>query len=284
MQRKGFTLVELIIVIFIIIVLALLASITAEHFIKKALIVKTKFEVRQLYIAMKQLQLDTQQWPERSYDVNQNPDSPDDSAITCDIPIKNFRAPNQPCVPPVEYCDLLCVNPPSLYCQNGETLERISSCLDHSTDPNPTEYSHGLGNIAGNLNDPTYTGLNYTWMPSLWGGLTGNPGRRSCNKDFIRTCTVATQATDCPGAGDTCYSGSYLDDMNPYLNWKGPYIKKAMYDGWDRPYFASCDYKIPGTSDTYAFAVGSVGPDGKMETADDITIYTSTITQASTSC
>ncbi len=275
MKRHGFTLIEILIVGTIIVFLALAALFTVNYFIDRAQIAATKANVRQLAIAIKQLQIDTRQWPERSY---ASPSNPTEGPIICNIAEANFRSPMQVCVPPTGGCDY----------QNQAT----SDCLTPNSGSLPLhEYAQGIGNIAGALDDyqddngnyphPEWTDLEDSWAPSLWAGLTGNPGRKSCTKTFTKTCTTDAQ---CP-TGEKCYDNAAyfnrLNDMNPYPNWRGPYISQPMYDAWGRPFFADCNYKLPNTSDKYAFAFGSLGPDGVKSTSDDIVLYNSSVTQAS---
>ncbi|HET6246181.1 MAG TPA: type II secretion system protein GspG [Tepidisphaeraceae bacterium] len=56
-------------------------------------------------------------------------------------------------------------------------------------------------------------------------------------------------------------------------NWHGPYLKATILnDPWGHPYI----YESPGHYNISAYDIHSMGPDGKDQTADDITDWTAT--------
>jgi len=59
-----------------------------------------------------------------------------------------------------------------------------------------------------------------------------------------------------------------LRDSKGAKNWKGPYleVKELPKDPWGAPY----SYRSPGVKNPQAYDLSSLGPDGKLGTADDI--------------
>jgi general secretion pathway protein G len=56
----------------------------------------------------------------------------------------------------------------------------------------------------------------------------------------------------------------------PANNWKGPYLKKDIpKDPWGGDY----TYTSPGKVDTEGYDIVSPGPDGKLDTEDDVANY-----------
>lgn len=54
------------------------------------------------------------------------------------------------------------------------------------------------------------------------------------------------------------------------INWKGPYISEIPLDPWQHAYV----YEFPGKHHTASYDIVSMGPDGQLGTADDITSWT----------
>jgi general secretion pathway protein G len=55
-------------------------------------------------------------------------------------------------------------------------------------------------------------------------------------------------------------------------NWRGPYLKDLKTDPWGNAYI----YEFPGKNNATGYDLSSMGPDGKANTDDDITNWTST--------
>jgi general secretion pathway protein G len=55
-------------------------------------------------------------------------------------------------------------------------------------------------------------------------------------------------------------------------NWRGPYIKDLKADPWGNAYI----YAYPGKNNASGYDLSSMGPDGKANTDDDITNWTTT--------
>lgn len=53
-------------------------------------------------------------------------------------------------------------------------------------------------------------------------------------------------------------------------NWRGPYIKDLKPDPWGNAYV----YAFPGKNNASGYDLSSMGPDGKANTDDDITNWT----------
>lgn len=53
-------------------------------------------------------------------------------------------------------------------------------------------------------------------------------------------------------------------------NWRGPYIKDLKADPWGNAYI----YAFPGKNNASGYDLSSMGPDGKANTDDDITNWT----------
>lgn len=54
-------------------------------------------------------------------------------------------------------------------------------------------------------------------------------------------------------------------------NWRGPYLKELKTDPWGNAYI----YEFPGRHNPSGYDLSSLGPDGKANTDDDITNWTS---------
>jgi general secretion pathway protein G len=54
-------------------------------------------------------------------------------------------------------------------------------------------------------------------------------------------------------------------------NWRGPYVKELRLDPWNNAYI----YEYPGKNNPSGYDLSSMGPDGKANTDDDITNWTS---------
>lgn len=263
MNKKGFTFVELMVVVFIIIVLAIAAAIGVERAVFNAKVVKTKADLRQIALAIKQLYIDTRQWPDR-YKHDQNA-----------LPEKACM-PSGGCTPSCTGDN--CTDDPNV-CTGGEVCTSVGSigvtpgctlpvanyrtpfqvCWQTPGWPTYECTDDGIGNLTGAYNDyenndgsdgpkhdaPGFTSAYSTeaWTPSYWGGLTGNPGTGGCYETF----TQCTSDGECHGGPtDKCMKKNnwYMTQQDPYPNWKGPYISHPMYDGWGFPYFEECWYII----------------------------------------
>lgn len=108
------------------------------------------------------------------------------------------------------------------------------------------------------------------------------PGHQSMNKACSTlpvTCTATNElcgpdsdSLDCTHGLDDPFSGLIANDLTPYTNWAGPYMKQALImDPWDKEYFFDTDYTVDseskpigcgGIGPRSVAVIGSYGPDG----------------------
>lgn len=110
------------------------------------------------------------------------------------------------------------------------------------------------------------SGLVITRVGGIWGGAQEKTARFHVNQTFKTPLLKYRIDMGSYPTTDEGLKALLEAPANRKHLWKGPYVDSIPVDPWNNAY----EYRYPGEKNTLDYDLRCAGPDGQMNTADDI--------------